>query len=79
MIKQGLHTSQIIMGYEAATKKAVQFLESFTSYSIKDIKNQDEVAFCLKSCLSSKLFGLFFKIISLSLYFLFYFHWKILN
>lgn len=39
LIKMGLHTSQIIDGYEKACKKAVEILESTEGYLIEDFRN----------------------------------------
>lgn len=53
----GLHPSQIITGYEEATKVAVQYLENHPFYEVKeaDLRNIDEVTKCLRSSVISKL------------------------
>jgi len=54
----GLHPSQIVTGYELASKKAIEILEKGEhSWEIKDIKNVSEVVKVLNSTLSSKLVG----------------------
>lgn len=55
LIKLGLHPSQIVLGYEEATKKAIEFLENNATYEIKDLKNLEEVTKCLRSTVVSKL------------------------
>lgn len=57
LIKMGLHPSQIVAGYESASKKALEFLESSSALEIQDIRNVDEVVKCLMSAVSSKLVG----------------------
>jgi T-complex protein 1 subunit theta len=53
----GLHPSQIITGYEEATKLAVEFLEKNIFHEVKpvDLANIDEVTKCLRSSVTSKL------------------------
>ena len=55
LVKMGLHASYIINGYEAALKKAVEFLEKMTCYELKDFRNTQDVAIAVRSSLSSKL------------------------
>jgi len=37
----GLHPSQIIDGYEKATKKAVEILEQCSEHTVNDFRNLD--------------------------------------
>jgi T-complex protein 1 subunit theta len=55
LIKLGLHPSQIVLGYEEATKKALEYLEKCSAYEIKDLKNLNDVVKCLRSTVISKL------------------------
>ncbi len=55
LVKMGLHSSYIINGYEAALKKAVEFLEKMTIYELKDVKDTKQVTDAVRSSLSSKL------------------------
>jgi len=57
LLKMGLHPSQIVSGYELASKKAIEILEKSTALEIKDIRNVDEVVKCLNSVVCSKLVG----------------------
>lgn len=55
LIKMGLHPSQIVTGYEQATKKALELLEKNEAFKIQDLTNLDEVTNCLRSTVISKL------------------------
>jgi T-complex protein 1 subunit theta len=55
LIKLGLHPSQIVVGYEEATKKALEYLDKCVAYEIKDLKNLEDVTKCLRSTVVSKL------------------------
>lgn len=55
LIRMGLHPSQIIVGYEEASKKALEILSSMESYKVSDVRNVDEVAKAIKSTITSKI------------------------
>ncbi len=55
LIKMGLHPSQIVLGFEAATKKALALMEDMVAFKVSDIRNFEEVYKCLTACISSKL------------------------
>jgi T-complex protein 1 subunit theta len=55
LIKMGLHPSQIVSGYEAATKAAVEYLEKNTFYEVKNIRDVEEITKCLRSTVVAKL------------------------
>lgn len=55
LIKMGLHPSQILLGYEAASTKVVELLENVQALKLQDIRDQVEVSKCLTACISSKL------------------------
>jgi T-complex protein 1 subunit theta len=55
LIKLGLHPSQIVVGYEEATKKALEYLDKCVCYEVKDLKNLEEITKCLRSTVISKL------------------------
>ena len=55
LIKMGLHPSQIVTGYEQATKAAVEFLKKNTISKVNDIRNVEEVTKHLRSSVVSKL------------------------
>lgn len=55
LIKMGLHPSQIVTGYEQATKAAIEFLKKNTISKVSDIRNVEEVTKHLRSSVVSKL------------------------
>lgn len=55
LVKMGLHSSYIIIGYEAALKKCIEFLEKMSIYELKDIRDPLQVSEAVRSSLSSKL------------------------
>lgn len=57
LIKDGLHPSDILTGYEFAAQHCLELLEGLVSYSIKDVKNVEEVTKVLKAVVSSKHYG----------------------
>ena len=59
----GLHPSQIVLGYEQASKKVIQFLNEIESYRVDDLRNVDQVAKGLKATISAKIphYGDFFS------------------
>lgn len=54
----GLHPSDILIGYEKASKLCHQELDGQVCYTLKDIHNNEEVLKCMKSVISSKQYGL---------------------
>lgn len=57
LIHEGLHPSDILVGYEKASKKCLELLDSLVSYQIEDIRSQEEIERCLKSVIASKHYG----------------------
>lgn len=57
LIKEGLHPSDILIGYEKASKKCLEILETLVAYNIEDIRNVDEVTKVLKGVVASKHYG----------------------
>lgn len=55
LIKMGLHPSQIVLGYEAASKKVAEILEAQKTYELKDIRNSEEVTQLVTSAVTPKL------------------------
>lgn len=58
LLQMGLHPSEILIGYEKAFKFAVEEYDKATCYTLKDIKDQEEVLKCMKSSVASKQYGL---------------------
>lgn len=62
LIRMGLHPSQIVLGYEEASKKALDFLNEIESYKVEDLRNVAQIAKGLKATISAKIpnYGDFF-------------------
>jgi T-complex protein 1 subunit theta len=58
LIQMGLHPSEILIGYEKASKLVYKELEAQTCYTLQDIKNHDEVKRCMNTAVASKQFGI---------------------
>ncbi len=58
LINMGLHPSEIIIGYDKGSKKALQLLENLTCYKSDNIRNIDELSMLIKTTVASKQFGL---------------------
>lgn len=55
LIKIGLHTSDIISGYELALKRSTELLEEHVAFTVEDHTNAEQVAIALRSALFPKL------------------------
>ena len=58
LLKMGLHPSEILIGYEKASKKCLELLEELSVFQVDDIRNRADLAKCIRSAISSKQFGL---------------------
>lgn len=58
LLQMGLHPSEILIGYEKASKKAIELFENSTCYTLQNIKDREEVLKCMKSSIASKQYGL---------------------
>jgi T-complex protein 1 subunit theta len=58
LLQMGLHPSEILIGYEKAFIFAHAELEKASTYSLKDIRDNEEVLMCMKSAIASKQYGL---------------------
>jgi len=54
----GLHPSDILLGYEKASRKAHEIFDNQVDYTVKDITDYDEVLRCMKTSIMSKQYGL---------------------
>jgi len=54
----GLHPSDVLIGYEKASKYAMELLDEATCYEVKNIRDYDEVLRCMKATVASKQYGL---------------------
>lgn len=58
LLQMGLHPSEILIGYEKASKKVHEILDKQVCYTLKDITSHDEVLKCMKTSIGSKQYGL---------------------
>ncbi len=58
LLKMGLHPSEILIGYEKASKKCLELIEELTCYKCENIKDYDELKKCIKTSIASKQYGL---------------------
>lgn len=54
----GLHTSEIIAGYEQALVTVLKELETLPTHRVNDVKSQSEVSAALTTCIASKQYSL---------------------
>lgn len=57
LIEKGLHTSDIILGYEKSGQRVAEELESLVNWTLEDLSDVKAVARGLKSALAAKQFG----------------------
>jgi T-complex protein 1 subunit theta len=58
LINMGLHPSEIVIGYDKASKKTMELLETLTCHKLEDPKDKTNLIKCIKSVIASKQFGL---------------------
>ena len=54
----GLHPSEILIGYEKASKESLALLEELSCYSVEDVKNRIDIQMCIRTAIASKFYGL---------------------
>lgn len=57
LIQEGLHPSDILVGYEKASKKCLELVESLVAYTVDDIRSNEQITKCIKSVVASKHYG----------------------
>jgi T-complex protein 1 subunit theta len=57
LLKEGIHASDVLKGYELARDKILQFLTSLKIWSCTDMKDVDQVSKCIKTALGAKQIG----------------------
>jgi len=57
LIRNGVHTSDIINGYQKAGKKAIEILEELSVYKLEDLRDYKKVAHVLRPVITTKQFG----------------------
>ena len=58
LINMGLHPSEIVIGYEKASKKVLETLETLSCYKSENIRDKAELTKLIKATVASKQFGL---------------------
>lgn len=54
---QGLSPAEVIAGYEKAALKAIEILPDLVCHTVSNVRDHNEVAAALKTCLQSKQYG----------------------
>ena len=57
LLQMGLHPSEILIGFEKASKKVLEEFENQTCYKLEDPTNHEEVLKCMKASVASKQYG----------------------
>lgn len=57
MLKSGLHTSEIVAGYQRAYVKALEILPTLVVNTLKDIRDINELQLFIKSVIATKQYG----------------------
>ena len=57
LIKQGVHTAEIVNGYQMALKKAVEILPTLVVKTVDNMRNEDEIVDAIKSVVGTKQYG----------------------
>jgi T-complex protein 1 subunit theta len=57
LIKQGVHTAEIVNGYQMALKKALEILPTLVVKSVDDMRNEEQVVAAIKSVVGTKQYG----------------------
>ena len=58
LISMGLHPSEILIGYEKASKKAMELMEAIPTYQSENLRDVAELTRLIKSTVATKQFGL---------------------
>merc|ERR1711879_180094 len=57
LIFQGLHTSDIIAGYNKALEKSLEFLEEMAVETVTDVTDVEQIKKPIQSAITSKVYG----------------------
>ncbi|XP_063988878.1 T-complex protein 1 subunit theta [Diachasmimorpha longicaudata] len=58
LLRLGITTSEVAIGYEVALKKALEILSTLVIHEIKDVRNAEQVKAVMKSSIMSKQYGM---------------------
>ena len=54
----GLHPSEILIGYEKASKRCLELLDELVCFRIESLKDKSDLTRCIRSAIASKQYGL---------------------
>jgi len=57
LIRDGLHTAEIVSGYQRAFQKVLEMLPSLVVKTVQDVRNRDEMIGAIKSVIATKQYG----------------------
>merc|ERR1719272_255514 len=57
LLKEGIHASDVLKGYEMARDKVLEFIDEGRCWSVTDINDKDQLAIAIKTAVSSKHVG----------------------
>ncbi|CAM9650222.1 unnamed protein product [Ectocarpus fasciculatus] len=57
LLREGLHTAEILEGYRAAYIKAQEILPSLVCHTVADVRDPKQLAFAIKTVIGSKQYG----------------------
>lgn len=57
LLKEGIHASDVLKGYELARNKALDFLEPLGCWQCSDVTSVEQLTKCVKTAISSKQLG----------------------
>eukprot|EP00919_Chromeraceae_sp_WS-2016_P071431 GHVR01169174.1.p1 GENE.GHVR01169174.1~~GHVR01169174.1.p1 ORF type:complete len:570 (+),score=157.65 GHVR01169174.1:48-1712(+) len=58
LLKLGLHVADVIAGYDCGIKCVEKEMKSLTCWTVSDLKDKNQIKKAVKTCISSKLYGL---------------------
>mgnify|MGYP000206330261 CR=1 FL=1 len=57
LIQDGLHTAEIVEGYQRAYAKALEILETLVVKTVVDMRDEQQVTVAIKNCIATKQYG----------------------
>lgn len=57
LLRQGLHTAEILEGYKRAFEKCMEELPSLVCHTVQDVRDKAQLVYAIKTTLASKQYG----------------------
>lgn len=57
LLREGLHTAEILEGYRAAYIKAQEILPDLVCHTVKDVRDPQQLSAAIKTVIGSKQYG----------------------